>query len=153
MPQNALGAPTIANSTAVTETHPLCKTALATQALFEQVWLSTDDDTKEESTESDDDLSEDLGDNNLVDGSHSDVETSNVIFKQTIHAIDRNPSQPQPPTHLGKCHSCHLTLRLAILWMKTTTATMVVVSPPSLMQIISAYHEYRSLSDDIWSWR
>ena len=90
MPQNALGAPTIANSTAVTETHPLCKNALATQALFEQVWLSTDDDTKKESTESDDDLSEDLGDNNLVDGSHSDIETSNVIFKQTIHATDPN---------------------------------------------------------------
>ena len=62
--------------------------------------------------------------------------------------LTRNLSQPQPPTHLGICHSCHLTLRLAILWMKTTTATMVV-SPPSLMQIISAYHEYRSLSDDI----
>ena len=90
MPQNALGAPTIANSTAVTETHPLCKIALATQALFEQVWLSTDDDTKEESTESDDDLSEDLSDNNLVDGSHSDIETSNVIFKQTIHATNPN---------------------------------------------------------------
>ena len=61
--------------------------------------------------------------------------------------LTRNLSQPQPPTHLGKYHSCHLTLRLAILWMKMMT--MMAVSLPSLVQIISAYHEYRSLSDDI----
>ena len=76
MPQNALGAPTIANYTAVTETCPLHKTALATQALFQQVQLSMDDNIEEESTES-----EDLGDDNPVDGSCSDVETSNVIFE------------------------------------------------------------------------
>ena len=29
--------------------------------------------------------------------------------------LTRNQSQPQPPTHLGKHHSCHLTPRLAIL--------------------------------------
>ena len=29
--------------------------------------------------------------------------------------LTRNQSQPQPPTHLGKHHSCHLTPRSAIL--------------------------------------
>ena len=65
--------------------------------------------------------------------------------------LTRNQSQPQPPTHLGKHHSCHLTPRSAILWMKMMA--VMTVSLPSLVQIISAYCEYRSLSDDIWSWR
>ena len=92
MPQNSLGvpAPTIANSTAVTETCPLCKTALATRALFQQVQLSMNNDIKEESTESDDDSSEDLGNDNPADWSCSDVETSNVILEWTIHGTDPN---------------------------------------------------------------
>ena len=49
-----------------------------------------DDDIEEEITESEDDESQDLGDDNPVDGSHSDVETSNVIFEQTIHATNSN---------------------------------------------------------------
>ena len=61
--------------------------------------------------------------------------------------LTRNLSQPQPPTHLGKHPSCHWTPRLEILWMKMMT--MMTVSLPSLVQIISAYCEYRSLSDDI----
>ena len=60
-----------------------------------------DDDFKEESTESDDDLSEDLGDD-PADGSSSDVETSDIIFEQTIHVADPNLSQLQFSACLGK---------------------------------------------------
>ena len=100
VPKNALGTPTIADSTAVTETCPLCKIALATQALFQQVQLGMDDNIEEESTESEDDKSEDPGDDNLVDGSHSDVETSNVIFEQTIHATNSNKKPVWTSTYL-----------------------------------------------------
>ena len=48
-----------------------------------------DDIEEEESGESDGDLSEDLG-NNLVDGSGSYLETSDMILEQTIHAASPN---------------------------------------------------------------
>ena len=109
VPQNASGALTIADSTAVTESRPLCKTALATRALFQQVRLSMDDDIEEESTESDDDSSDDLGDDNPVDGSHSDVGTGDVIFERTIHATDSN----KKPTSTSTSHASGKTPQLS----------------------------------------
>ena len=109
VPKNALGAPNIANSTAVTETHPLCKTSLATWALFQQVWLGMDNDVEEESAEGEDDESEDLGNDNPADGSHSDVATSNVIFERTIYATNSN----KKPISTSTSHTSRKTPQLS----------------------------------------